>query len=303
MHIPDGFLSTPVWAALDVASLPAIGFIARRAESGLKESAAPLLGVMGAFVFAAQMINFPVGVGTSGHLVGSALLTFTVGPAAAVVVMTAILAVQALMFQDGGLLALGANVFNMAVAGVAAAYLPYRYLAGGSGSSRTLGVFLGGFASVVAASSLALAELRVSGVPMPMAVVGISAALFVVSALIEGAITVVVVRAIGRMNPEWVRKPQAESRSRAFIGLAAILLGAVGALFASELPDGLEKLAQKLGIESRSINVLASPMADYEWKWFTAGWAQKMAAALAGLLLTYILLKLLSRVFARGREH
>lgn len=149
MHIPDGFLSTPVWAALDVASLPAIGIIARRAEAGLKENAAPLLGVIGAFVFAAQMINFPVGVGTSGHLVGSALLTFTVGPAAAVV-MTAILAVQALVFQDGGLLALGANVFNMAVAGVAGAYLPYRYL--GSGTWRTLGIFLGGFASVVVAS-------------------------------------------------------------------------------------------------------------------------------------------------------
>lgn len=300
MHIPDGFLSTPVWAALDVASLPAIGIIARRAEAGLKENAAPLLGVIGAFVFAAQMINFPVGVGTSGHLVGSALLTFTVGPAAAVVVMTAILAVQALVFQDGGLLALGANVFNMAVAGVAGAYLPYRYL--GSGTWRTLGIFLGGFASVVVASCLAIAELRISGVPMPLSVVGISAALFVVSAAIEGAITVVVVRAIGRMNPEWIRKPQTESRSRALIGLAAVLLGAVGALFASELPDGLERLAQKLGIESRTINVLPSPLADYEWKWFTAGWAQKMGAALAGLLLTYLLLRLLSRFISRGQE-
>ncbi len=86
----------------------------------------PLLGVMGAFVFAAQMINFPVGPGTSGHLVGGALLTIALGPAAASIVMTAILAIQALVFQDGGILALGANIFNMAIAGVLAAYLPYR---------------------------------------------------------------------------------------------------------------------------------------------------------------------------------
>ena len=300
MHIPDGFLSTPVWATLDIASFPAIAYIARRAERGLKESAAPLLGVMGAFVFAAQMINFPVGVGTSGHLVGSALLAYTVGPAAAVVVMTAILAIQALIFQDGGLLALGANVFNMAIAGVGAAYLPYRYLA--AGSWRKLGVFVGAFASVAVAAALALGELRFSGVPMPLPVIGVSIGLFLISAAIEGAITVGVVGAIGRLNPNWVRTPESESRSRALLGVAAVLMGAIGALFASELPDGLEKLAAQLGIEHRAISFLSSPMADYEWKWLGASWAQKAAAGLAGLLLTYILLRLAVRLATRGEE-
>src|SRR5262249_19699058 len=117
MHIPDGFLSTPVWAALDVAAVPAAGWVVRKAKSEFDESKLPLLGVMGAFVFAAQMINFPVGAATSGHLVGAALLSFTLGPAAASVVMIAILAIQALVFQDGGILALGANVINMAVGG------------------------------------------------------------------------------------------------------------------------------------------------------------------------------------------
>ena len=124
MHIPDGFLATPVWATLDVAAAPAVGYLARRAQQGLEQSKVPLLGVMGAFVFAAQMINFPVGMGTSGHLVGAALLAYTLGPAAAGVVLTAILAVQALVFQDGGVLALGANVINMAIAGMLAGYLP-----------------------------------------------------------------------------------------------------------------------------------------------------------------------------------
>src|SRR5438552_1283921 len=126
MHIPDNFLSTPVWAALDVASVPAVALMVKRAGRQVDEARIPLLGGMGAFVFAAQMINFPVGIGTSGHLVGAALLACTLGVAPAALVMTAIVAIQAFVFQDGGILALGANVFNMAIAGVLAGYLPYK---------------------------------------------------------------------------------------------------------------------------------------------------------------------------------
>ena len=100
MHIPDGFLTTPVWAGLAAVSAPAVGVLARKAQSALEESRVPLMGVMGAFVFAAQMINFPVGIGASGHLVGGALLAITLGPAPASIVMTAILTIQALVFQE-----------------------------------------------------------------------------------------------------------------------------------------------------------------------------------------------------------
>src|ERR1700749_4627761 len=116
MHIPDGFLSTPVWATLDLIAIPSVAWLAKHAQKDFQTRRIPLMGVMGAFIFAAQMINFPVGNGTSSHLVGGALLSYTLGPAAASIVMTAILATQALVFQDGGLLALGANVFNMAMA-------------------------------------------------------------------------------------------------------------------------------------------------------------------------------------------
>src|SRR3979411_613697 len=130
MHIPDGFLSTPVWAALNVAVARAAGYVARRAQREFEEKKVPLLGVLGAFVFAAQMINFPVGPGTTGHLVGGALLAITLGPAAAGCVLHAILAIQAVFFQDGGILALGANTINMAVLGVLAGYLPFRLWGG-----------------------------------------------------------------------------------------------------------------------------------------------------------------------------
>ncbi len=165
MHIPDGFLSTPVWASLDLAAAPAAVLIARRARISVDDGQAPLLGVMGAFVFAAQMINFPVGLGTSGHLIGSALLTVALGPAAAAAVMTAILAVQAFVFQDGGVLALGANVFNMAIAGTLAAYAPIHFLR--RGRLRTVGIAAGAFLSVAVSATLALSELLISGVRMP----------------------------------------------------------------------------------------------------------------------------------------
>src|SRR5580704_11589181 len=196
MHIPDNFLSPPVWATLDAVSIPAVGLMVRQAGRELEDTRIPLLGVMGAFIFAAQMINFPVGVGTSGHLVGGALLAFTLGPAAASIVMTAILATQALIFQDGGLLALGANVFNMAIAGVLAGYLPWALLRGSKA-----GVFLGGMFSLLASAALALFELLRSGVRMPPAVLTVSIGLFVGSAIAEGAITLAIVQALEALQP------------------------------------------------------------------------------------------------------
>src|SRR5579872_2452021 len=172
MHIPDGFLSTPVWAALDVAAVPAAGYVVRRAQREFEDRKVPLLGVMGAFLFAAQTINFPVGPGTSGHLVGGALLACTLGPAAASVVMIAILTIQSLIFQDGGILALGANIFNMALMGVAAGYLPYHLW--GNGKNRSASIFLGGFFSVLVAVLQALAALNPKFVNQPKSGRGIA---------------------------------------------------------------------------------------------------------------------------------
>ena len=263
MHIPDGFLSTPVWGTLDVISAPAVAWVARRAQRDTQDHRIPLLGVMGAFVFAAQMINFPVGPGTSGHLVGGALLAIVLGPAAASLVLTAILVLQALIFQDGGVLALGANVFNMALAGVAAGYLPYRLWVH---QSRSSAIFAAGALSVMTSACLALGQLLISGVPMPGGVLWASLALFVVSALMEGAITVAAVRAIERLNPAWVSGPRpASSRTLAGVALAALLLVVVGTLIASVAPDGLQRVTgqvvDSMGWPQTSINRVAGGLA------------------------------------------
>jgi cobalt/nickel transport system permease protein len=297
MHIPDGFLSVPVWGTMDAIALPSIALIARRAQRKFDHHRIPLMGVMGAFIFAAQMINFPVGNGTSGHLVGGALLSFSLGPAAASIVMTAILATQALVFQDGGLLAFGANVFNMAIAGVVAGYLPFMLLRG-----RKSGVFLGGMISLLVSAGLALAELLQSGVPMPPAVLAVSCGLFVVSAIIEGAITLAVVQALERIQPGFLLRPQ-RVRGRGTLALvtASTVLAGLGVFIASTRPDGIQKLALQTGMTSRAAALFASPLADYRIQVLSSTFLTRSLAGLIGLLLVYVLCLGVSRLLIASR--
>jgi cobalt/nickel transport system permease protein len=281
VHIPDGFLSTPVWAAMDAAALPAVAVAVRRAQRSFEDSRIPLLGVMGAFVFAAQMINFPVGIGTSSHLVGGALLAFTLGPAPATVVMAAILAIQALVFQDGGMLALGANVFNMAIAGVFAGYLPYYWF--GNGRWRRPAIFAGGALSVLVSAALALTELLLSHTPIPRAALGLSGVVFLVSAVLEGAITLAVAQSLETIQPNFIRKPTARRYAAAALGAAAVLLAAVGVVFASTAPDGIEKITKIQAVAETT-------------------WVSKAEAGLAGVAIIYAVCLAIGRAVSRQRS-
>jgi len=299
MHIPDNFLSPPVWATLDAVAVPAIGVLVKRASRELEDRRVPLMGVMGAFVFAAQMINFPVGVGTSGHLVGGALLACALGPASAALVMTAIIALQALVFQDGGVLALGANIFNMAIAGVLAGYLPFKLW--GAGKRRKQAICAGAFLSVLVSASLALSELLISGVRMPRPVILVSLGLFIVSALIEAAITVTVVQALEKLNPTFIQKPEAPGRSAlALLGGGALLAGTAGFLLASTAPDGLERLGIDLGLTARTI--VHAPLADYTVGTFQSAWLRRAAAGVTGLILIYGICAAAGRWIGRQRS-
>ena len=126
MHIPDGFLSNEVAAATGVVAVGAVGYALRRADRTLDERQVPLLGVTAAFVFAAQMLNFPVAGGTSGHFLGAALATILLGPWLACLVLAVVLVVQAFLFADGGVTALGANIFCMGVIGALGSGLVLR---------------------------------------------------------------------------------------------------------------------------------------------------------------------------------
>ena len=294
MHIPDGYLRPEIWAAFDLFSLPATGYLATRMGHTGTSPKIPLLGVMGAFVFAAQMINFPVGFGTTGHFLGSTLLAVTLGPVPAALVLAIIIGIQALVFQDGGLLAWGANTFNMAFCGVAAGYLPFVLF--GRGRLRLVAVFLGGVLSVITGATLALLMLKASGNPVTPAIFGGSVILFLITGLLEGAISVSVFEAIERMNPTWIEEQtrNQEKVKSLLLGLA-LSLALVGILFASPLPDVLEKAAETMGITKLETHLLQTPLAGYEFAEITNQYLRKAVGGLAGIGLVYAACLLLTR--------
>jgi len=165
MHIPDGFLAANTWVPAWVISVGGLGYCVKRASEALKDKMVPLMGVMAAFIFAAQMLNFPVAAGTSGHLLGGVLAAVLLGPYAGAVVIAVVLAVQCLVFQDGGLTALGANILNMSFIGTMGGYIIYSLIRKTIGDNKgiLMGAAIAAWVSVVLASSACAIELAVSG--------------------------------------------------------------------------------------------------------------------------------------------
>lgn len=165
MHIPDGFLAANTWVPAWVISVGGLGYCVKRASEALKDKMVPLMGVMAAFIFAAQMLNFPVVAGTSGHLLGGVLAAVLLGPYAGAVVIAVVLAVQCLVFQDGGLTALGANILNMSFIGTMGGYIIYSLIRKAIGDNKgiLMGAAIAAWVSVVLASSACAIELAVSG--------------------------------------------------------------------------------------------------------------------------------------------
>ena len=194
MHIPDGFLNVATVATTYVASAGGVSYAVKEANKNLKEKNVPLMGVLAAFIFAAQMLNFPIAGGTSGHLIGAALAAILLGPWAAMLIMSCVLIAQCLIFQDGGLLALGANILNMGIIASFSAYFIYRLsnlVLGGSRRGRLIGGFMAAWGSVVMASVACAIELAVSGAsPLYMvlpAMTGLHALIGIGEGLITGA--------------------------------------------------------------------------------------------------------------------
>lgn len=207
MHIPDGFLTTPVFISAWALAAASLSYALKKTKQTLKDKMVPLMGVMAAFIFASQMLNFPVLGGTSGHLLGGVLAAVTLGPYAACVVLTLVLTVQCFIFQDGGLTTLGANIFNMAVAGTVFSYYLYSALKKILGSERRLlAVFISSWASVVIAATFCSLELALSGTS-PLAIV-LPAMVFVhiFIGISEAVITTLIVSFLLKVRPDLIYK-------------------------------------------------------------------------------------------------
>ncbi|BAT71935.1 cobalt/nickel transport system permease [Thermosulfidibacter takaii ABI70S6] len=201
MHIPDGFLSVPVALSTLAVSGAAVVHSTKKVSNILGDKEVPLVGVMAACIFAAQMLNFPVAGGTSGHLIGGALVAIVLGPEVGVLVMTSVLLVQALIFQDGGITALGANILNM---GVIASYLGYFAYKLGTLVIKNDFVcsFLAGWFSVFVAAVACSLELALSGTIPLKVVLPAMAGVHALIGIGEGLITAFAVAFIRSVKPE-----------------------------------------------------------------------------------------------------
>jgi cobalt/nickel transport system permease protein len=287
LHIPDGFLSVAIAVICWALTAVGVGVSLWRSGKTLGARQVPLMGVLAAFIFAAQMLNFTVAGGTSGHLIGGALAAILLGPWAAILTMTTVVGIQALVFQDGGLLVMGANILNMGVIAVLVAYGVYRgvmALAGG----RRWGLFVGSFAaawmSVVISAVATAIQLAFSGTsPLGVALPAM-AGVHVLIGIGEGLITVGALAFVAA-----ARRDLLQPRGKAIRGFGWAVVGLVIALavtlfapLASEHPDGLERVAEDLGFIDRALDAPYQIIPDYALPGIPEG--SPLATILAGIV-------------------
>ncbi len=248
MHMADALLSPAVGGTLWAASAAIIAGCARKLRSEMDDRKVPLMGVLGAFVFAAQMINFAIpGTGSSGHLGGGLLLAVLLGPCAAFLTLASVLTVQALFFADGGLLALGSNIFNLGFFPCFVAYpLVYRLIAGGrpTGVRLTAAALFSAVLALQLGALAVVAETVLSGISsLPFRTfLFLMQPIHLAIGLVEGGVTAAVVAFIWKARPEVLsaNPPRPFGKVVATLGLATVLIGGGLSYYASEAPDGLE---------------------------------------------------------------
>ncbi|MEW2134417.1 energy-coupling factor ABC transporter permease [Streptomyces sp. NPDC005435] len=300
MHVPDGFINAPTSAVTGVVAAGALAVSLRGARRELgEERAAPLAGLVAAFIFAVQMLNFPVAAGTSGHLLGGALAAILVGPYTAVLCVSVVLLMQGVLFADGGLTALGVNITDMALTTTVVSYAVFRGLLAVLPRTRrsvTAASFVAALVSVPAAAVVFTLIYAVGGTTnvslgkVATAMIGVHVLIgigeAVITALTVGAVVAVrpdlVYGARGlrqrlrlRVNGELVDAPtdapapvaaRTSRRTLWITGLVtSLVLAGFVSFYASAHPDGLEKVAHDQGIDKKAERHASadSPLADY----------------------------------------
>jgi cobalt/nickel transport system permease protein len=307
MHLPDPFLDAKTAMLAAAIASTGVGIALKAVRETIEPRQMPLLGLAGAFVFAAQMLNFPIPGGTSGHLIGGVLTAILLGPGAATLVITCVLIIQCVMFADGGLLALGANIFNMGIVSVLGGYGSFRFIRrfvplNDARGTVFAAAFAGWFGTVLSAIScagqLALAKTAPWNVTF--------AAMTNVHMFIgigEGLATALVVMAVLRKRPELVQGAYDVRNSfTPGTGMGYVLLLIIGfaffvAPFACPWPDGLEKVGQLLGFSGKNSSALfPSPMPGYRVAFLRSAALATSIAGAVGTVVAFISAYLLARV-------
>jgi cobalt/nickel transport system permease protein len=305
MHIPDGFLSLLVSLIFWACTIVMVGLAVAKTNRSLGEKQIPLMGVMAAFIFAAQMLNFPVAGGTSGHFLGGALAAMVLGPWAGMLVMTAVIGVQGLLFQDGGLLVMGANIFNMGILTAVIGFGLYRMVAGQKRGVRLAFAGLGAWLSTMTAALMCSLELWVSGTSRLEIVLPAMLGVHALIGLGEAVITVAALAYIEQTRPDLVGSEKITSaggRGWIISGLIVSLLAVLISPLASASPDGLERVAEDLGFLQSGLDAPYQLLPDYTIPFLGETAISTILAGTVGALLIAGLLVLLGRSLARSKD-
>lgn len=308
MHIPDGFLSVGVIIVCWVLSVIGIGVALARTRKALGERQVPVMGVLAAFIFAAQMLNFTIAGGTSGHFLGAALAAILLGPWAAMLTMTTVVAIQALLFQDGGLLALGGNILNMAVIGPVVAYGFYRgvrTLLGNRKGSTLVAAFVAAWVSIVVAAAACAIELGFSGTSPIGVALPAMAGIHALIGIGEGLITLGALALVMATRPDLVeaeRAPAPAGMRWVWGGLALAVVLALLSPLASPHPDGLERVAEDFGFIERAQEPFYQVIPDYVFPGISNEALATIVAGVVGTLIVYGVAVGLAALFRRRAE-
>lgn len=310
MHIPDGMLSNATVAATGIASLGYVGYGVAWVRKHFDQRRVVLMAVTAALIFALQMLNFPVAAGTSGHFTGGALAAILLGPFAAGIVMTTVLLIQAVVFADGGILALGANVFNMAIIAPLVGWGTWRLFLQ-FGDSKTLKIaaaFVASWASLVASSLAAGLEIWISGNAQIFVVLGAMGFWHALIGIGEGIITAGLVAYVLQVRPDLLAESAAQGKRGIrglAIGFAVFAIVAAGISFvASSSPDGLEFMyfEQGIGAEFEEVAVVSSPLPDYVVPGLSNDALAGVLAGVVGVIITGVLLYALGSAARKTRD-
>ena len=293
LHIPDGFLSVLLSIVLWVTSMTIVAYALRRVGKDLGERQVPLMGLLAAGIFAGQMLNFTVIGGTSGHLMGAAIATILVGPWAAILIMTSVVSIQALIFQDGGLLVLGANIFNMAVVGVTVAYMAYRTVIMIAGKKKT-GMIIAGFIAAwlsieITALSVAI-QLAISNTSPANLAIPAMAGVHALIGIGEGLITVGALAFLLSARPDLLQQseaPQVGSKMVWLVGLLVAVSLVIASPLASTNPDGLELVAAQYGFLGSAQEPLYRILPDYLFPGISNKALATIVAGILGIVIVF----------------
>ena len=299
LHIPDGFLSFAISIFCWVVTVAILRMAISRTNKSLGEKQVPLMGIMAAFIFAAQMINFPVAGGTSGHLLGGALAAIVLGPWAAMLVMTAVIAVQGLLFQDGGLLVMGANILNMGLLTAAIGYGLYRATFGSSRSVKLVVAGVAAWLSVMAGALATALQLWLSGTSNLQTVVIAMLGVHSLIAVGEALITVAALTFIFQTRPDLLDEKSVVAQSGRGWIVAGVVISLIVVLlspFASANPDGLERVATDLGFINAGQSSPFQIISDYTIPFLGETPLSTILAGAAGVIVV------LGLAYAMGRS-